>query len=154
MSDVPTFRRADLEQFFGSNPRLLAAFERQSAAVEEASNGVADTQAMKDATVIVLSGNGDFTNERVLHVGEGIQIDVTDDKVTLSVENVARTQDHGVTFVPQAEALLFLPPDGTLLSDTTIALLGNYASDAAAAAGGVAIGELYHNAGVIHLRLT
>lgn len=32
--------------------------------------------------------------------------------------------------------------------------LGNYASDAAAATGGVGIGELYHNAGAVRVRLT
>jgi hypothetical protein len=67
---------------------------------------------------------------------------------------VARTQDHGVTFVPPGEVVLFLPPDGTLISSTKIAAMGNYATDAAAAAGGVAIGELYHNAGAVRLRLT
>jgi hypothetical protein len=59
-----------------------------------------------------------------------------------------------VTFVPPGEVILFLPPDGTLISSTKIAGMGNYASDAAAAAGGVAIGELYHNAGAVRLRLT
>jgi hypothetical protein len=32
--------------------------------------------------------------------------------------------------------------------------LGNYASDAAAATGGVAVGGLYHNAGAVRVRLT
>jgi hypothetical protein len=32
--------------------------------------------------------------------------------------------------------------------------LGNYANDAAAAAGGVTIGSLYHNAGALRVRLT
>jgi hypothetical protein len=154
MSDLPTLRRDDLAQFFGSNPRLLRAFEEHSAALEEATNGVADTQAMKDATVIVLSANGDFTNERLLQVGDGIDIEITTNTVRLSVKDVARTQDHGVTFVPPGEVVLFLPPDGTLISSTKIAAMGNYATDAAAAAGGVAIGELYHNAGAVRLRLT
>jgi hypothetical protein len=154
MSDLPTLRRDDLAQFFGSNPRLLRAFEEHSAALEEAANGVADTQAMKDATVIVLSANGDFTNERLLQIGDGIDIEITANTVTLSVKDVARTRDHGVTFVPPGEVVLLLPPDGTLLSDTRIAAMGNYASDAAAAAGGVAIGEFYHNAGAVRLRLT
>jgi hypothetical protein len=117
MTDLPSFRRDDLAQFFGSNPRLMRAFEEHSAALEEATNGVADTQAMKDATVIVLSANGDFTNERLLQVGDGIDIEITADRVRLSVKDVARTQDHGVTFVPPGEVILFLPPDGTLISE-------------------------------------
>ena len=32
--------------------------------------------------------------------------------------------------------------------------LSNYANDAAAASGGVAIGGLYHNAGAVRVRLT
>lgn len=32
--------------------------------------------------------------------------------------------------------------------------LGNYASDAAAAAGGVAVGEVYHNAGALRVRIS
>jgi hypothetical protein len=149
MSDLPTLRRDDLAQFFGSNPRLLRAFEEHSAALEEATNGVADTQAMKDATVIVLSANGDFTNERLLQIGDGIDIEITATTVRLSVKDVARTLDHGVTFVPPGEVVLFLPPDGTLLSDTRFASLVNYANNAAAIAGGLAVGDLYRTGGAV-----
>jgi hypothetical protein len=153
-----TLRRADLEQFFGSNPRLLREFEDQAQTVETISNGVADTQALKDATVIVLSANGDFTNERVLQIGDGIDIDITADTVTLSVKDVARTQDHQATFVPPADVLLFLPPDGMLVSTTTPLSqypgFGDYANDAAAAAGGVPVGFPYHTTGAMKVRLT
>jgi hypothetical protein len=152
-----TLRRADLEQFFGSNPRLLREFEDQAQAVKNATTNVADTQALKDATVIVLSANGDFTNERVLQIGEGIDIDITADTVTLSVKDVARTQDHQATFVPPADVLLFLPPDGVLISTTTplsqYPSFGDYANDAAAAAGGVPVGFPYHTTGAMKVRL-
>jgi hypothetical protein len=160
MSDIPTIRREDLAQFFSGNPRLLRAFEQQAAAVQDATSGVADTQALKDATVIVLSANGDFTNERVLEVGDGIEIDITDDRVKLSVKDVAKVRDHDVTLIPPATVILFLPPEGTLVSDVSLIEaplfvdLGNYANDAAAAAGGVTIGSLYHNAGALRVRLT
>ena len=154
-------RRDDLAQIPGMSPRLLRAFEDQAQAVEDATSSVADTSAMKDATVIVLSANGDFTNERVLEVGEGIDIEITADRVRLSVKEVARTQDHDVTFVPPAEAVLFLPPDGTLLSDTVLAGddvfagLGVYANDAAANGGGVPIRGAYINSatGAVTARL-
>jgi hypothetical protein len=64
-----------------------------------------------------------------------------------------------VTFVPQAEVLLFLPPEGTLLSDTSIANapvfagLGNYLNDTAAASGGVLIGGLYRNGSQLMVRV-
>lgn len=149
MSGNPTLRRDDLAQFFGSNPRLLSAFEHQAQAIEDATSGVADTQALKDATVIVLSGNGDFTNERVLHVGDGIAWEITDTTVTLKVKDVARTQDYGVTFVPPAKVILFLPPEGTLLSDVSFANLVDYANNAAAVTAGLGVGELYRTGGAV-----
>jgi hypothetical protein len=102
--------------------------------------GVADTQALKDATVIVLSANGDFTNERVLQVGDGIDIDITADTVNAERQGRCADQDHQATFVPPADVLLFLPPDGMLISDQpsprrNIRGLGDYANDAAAASG-------------------
>lgn len=148
------FRRDDLAQIAGMNPRLLAAFEEQASAVEQASNGVADTQALKDATVIVLSANGDFTNERVLQIGDGIAIEITDSTVTLSVKDVARTEDYSATLIPPADVVLFLPPSGRLLSNTDFANLNDYASDALASAGGVQLGGLYLNSGTVHVRIT
>jgi hypothetical protein len=162
----PLFRRADLEQFFGNNPRLLAAFEEQASAVESVTTGVEETSALKDATVIVLSANGDFTNERVLEIGDGIDVQVTDTTVVFSVKDVARTQDFGVTFVPPAEVELFLPPEGTLvaaevaatlfkktLDAPKLASLGNFANDAAAAAGGVPVTGVYRNGSVLMIRV-
>lgn len=153
------FRREDLEALCGRNLRLLRAFESQATAVEKATNGVADTSALKDATVIVLSANGDFTNERVLEVGDGIKVEITADQVKLSLDDVARSSDHRVTLVPPADVTLFLPPDGTLLSDTSpisapqLTDLGNYANDAAAAAGGVPVGKMYRNGSVLMVRV-
>lgn len=162
-----TLRRDDLAQFFGSNPRLLAAFEDQAQAVETNTNAVADTAALKDATVIVLSANGDFTNERVLELGDGIDIEVNDTTVKFSVKDVARTADFGVTLIPPAEVELFLPPEGTLVSAESPAFLenktlsapaldtiGNYANDAAAAAGGVPVTGVYRNGSVLMVRVT
>lgn len=162
MTDVPSLRRDDLAQFFGSNPRLMKAFELHSAAVVDNSDAVADTQALKDATVIVLSANGDFTNERVLEVDDGIAIEITDSTVRLSAKDVARTRDHAATFVPPADVVVFLPPDGTLLSDTSIAIgavfanLPTFANDAAANTGGVPIRGAYINSstGAVQARLT
>lgn len=166
MNEVPTFRRDDLAQLQGMSPRLLAAFEHQATAVQEASNGIADTQALKDATVIVLSANGDFTNERVLVLGDGIDAEITDTTVRLKVKDVARTSDFGVTLIPPAEVTLFLPVDGTLVSAEAPALLENkvlsapeldsipdFANDAAAAAGGVPVTRMYRNGSILMVRV-
>lgn len=154
-------RRDDLAQFFASNPRLLRAFEEQSEVVETVSTGIEGTQALKDATVIVLSANGDFTNERVLEVGDGIKVTVTADKVKLTLQEVARTKDYKVTLIPPANVLLFLPPEGTLISDVSLAgapvfsELTTYANDAAAATGGVPVRGAYINSstGAVTARL-
>lgn len=167
VSKIPVlFQRDDLAQFFGNNPRLLRAFEDQSIAVQDAAESIGATAALKDATVIVLSANGDFTNERVLEIGDGIDVEITDTAVRLSVKDVARTQDFGVTFVPPAEVELFLPPEGTLVAaeiETTLLKktinapklsgLGNYANDAAAAGGGVPVTGMYRNGSVLMIRV-
>lgn len=161
-----TLRRDDLAQLRGMNPRLLAAFEDQAAAVQDATDGVADTQALKDATVIVLSANGDFTNERVLEVSDDIEMEITAGTVKLKVKNVARTADFGVTLIPPAEVELFLPPEGTLVSAESPAVLSNkvleaprlasipnFANDVAAAAGGVPVAGVYRNGSVLMVRV-
>lgn len=163
---APVFRREDLAQFFGGNPRLLSAFEDQAVAVEAATGGLETTQALKDATVIVLSANGDFTNERVLEVSDDIGIEITETTVKLTVKDVARTQGGDVVFVPPADVELFLPPEGTLVAAEIAATLlkktldapkltglGNYANDAAAAAGGVPVTGMYRNGSVLMIRV-
>lgn len=155
-----------LAKHFGGDVRMIAEFEAQAEAVKANTTGVEDTVAMKDATVIVLSANGDFTNERVLTIGEGIDIAITDNTVTLSVKNVALTEDFKATLIPPAEVVLFLPAEGTLVSDTAAANLFNksldapllssipdYANDAAAAAGGVEVGQMYRTASALKVRV-
>lgn len=54
-----------------------------------------------------------------------------------------------------AEAINYLSRrEGVLTSNTEWSALGNYADDAAAAAGGVAVGELYRNGSVVQVRVT
>jgi hypothetical protein len=162
----PVLRRDDLAQLVGMNPRLMSAFEDQAAAVQDSTSKVAETAALKDATVIVLSANGDFTNERVLVVGDGIDIDVTDTTVSLRVKDVARTSNYTVMLIPPGDASLFLPVDGTLVSQEhaetllqktldapKLTGLGNYANDAAAATGGVPVTGVYRNGSVLMVRV-
>ena len=40
------------------------------------------------------------------------------------------------------------------LSVVTVKLADNYATDAAAATGGIVVGQLYHNAGAVRIRLS
>lgn len=139
-----------LEKYFGDDPRMMAAMEEHSIATVD---NVTATDALKDATVLVLSANGDFTNERVLIVEDGIEADVTDESVTLRVKDVARTENFTVTLLPTDNTVLNLPLSGTLVSTlNALALFGNYANDAGAAAGGVPVGGLYRNGSVVQIR--
>lgn len=166
MSDEPLLSRALLAKHFGNDLRMIAEFENQAAAVQDSTSGVEATAALKDATVIVLSANGDFTNERVLEVSDDLEIEITASTVKLKAKNLARTQDFKATLIPPAEVTLFLPPEGELISDVTAASLFNksldaprlttipdYASDAAAAAGGVAVGQMYRTASALKVRV-
>jgi hypothetical protein len=140
-----------LERHFGNDQRMIRAMEEQSIAV---SSGVAATSALQDATVIVLSPNGDFTNERTLEVGAGIEMEITDDAVILRVADVVRSENFVVTMLPSDNTVLNLPAtSGTLIGTiNALAVLGNYASDAAAAAGGVPVGGLYRNGSAVQIR--
>jgi hypothetical protein len=137
-----TIPRYLLDKHFAGDNRMIRAMEDQSKVVTD---GVAATSALADATVLVLSPNGDFTNERVLQVGDGISIEITDDTVKLSAENVAFTQGYVVTLIPQGETTLFLPLSGTLVAGENpqldVTTLGAYANDAAAAAAALRSGS-------------
>lgn len=141
-----TIPRYLLAKHFAGDERMIRAMEDQSKTV---SDGVASTSALADATVIVLSANGDFTNERVLEVGDGIAIEITDSTVKFSVENVAMALNYPVTLLAKGPTNLILPLNGTLLNAEAPVLnmtnLAAYANDAAAAAAGVPIGGLYRN---------
>ena len=160
-TDVPRWL---LERHFGNDLRMISAMEET---IQGSSSAVAATDALQDATVIVLSANGAFTNERVLDLGEGLEIDITAETVKISVKDVARTREYGATFIPPANVELFLPPEGTLTSNespanllnktlTTPLIDGlvNAANDAAAAAAGVPVKGLYRNGSVLMVRVT
>ena len=144
-----------LAKHFPGDERMIRAMEDQSRTVDD---GVAATSALADATVIVLSPNGDFTNERVLQVGDGIRIEISDDAVTLSVENVAVAQGYPITFISAGETQLIVPLSGTVMVGESpkvdVTTLGNFTDDAAAATGGVAVGQLYRNGSVIMCRVS
>lgn len=131
-----------LEKYFGGDPRMLRAMEDHSQSTVDT---VAATQALKDATVIVLSANGDFTNERVLVLGDGIEADIDDSTITLRTRDVARTENFTVTLLPTDNSIFNLPPSGTLLGTNNGAALPDFANDADAATGGVELWGLYWN---------
>ena len=162
-----------LEQAFPGNNRLVSAFEEQSemvASLEVARQSQAEaTDSATQATYITASANAELPNERVFQTGIGLTVTDEDGILRVSVtQEVAQvTSGFTVTFSSTAPAAIVVPPRGVMattanietLSNKTLEApkytgLGNYANDAAAAAGGVEIGEMYLNGSAAMVRVS
>ena len=165
--------RRDLLAEAFDNPRLIAAFEDQAIAVEEATQQagavVAATDRMEAATVLTLSSNAAFTNERVVKQGRGVSFSDNGEELTISVDvSVPRVSGgQEVVFYITGRSTLLLPKSGTLATTTgaeelrnktlmqpKVAELENYTDDAAAAAGGVPLLGVYRTGSVLKVRVT
>lgn len=145
--------RQQIAEIVGNDIRKIKAFETLQKGVEnltaQTATNVGATTALQDATVITLSNNDTFTNERVLAVDPNF-LTITDTgpngNVILGLlYHIIVNGSYTLTFNTLSDTSLNLPPIGTLVESQ---LGGNvYASDAAAAAGGVAIGEIYKKTG-------
>lgn len=161
-----------LAEVFPNNPRLVRAMEAQAQAVDDTASGLQTqataTDAMKDASVIVLAPNGAFEGERVLQLGAGL-IGI-DDGSTLTIATSSKVPlvngDFTLFITLAGNSNVAIPLAGALattgnvetLANKTLAApklsgLGNYADDTAAAAGGVPVGGVYHDAGALRVRL-
>jgi hypothetical protein len=170
---LPILRRDLLSQALGGNLELISAFEQLWQAAEaligqmEAVTGTTD--AAHQAGVLTTSATSAFGNSRVLAGGEGVEL--VDDGSTVTVKStdlVPKLQGGFLArFVVTSASHLVLPPIGTLatvagaetFSNKTLAApklsdLGNYANDAAAATGGVAVGSVYRNGSAVMVRVT
>jgi hypothetical protein len=124
---------------------------------------------MDQATVIVLSPNQAFANERVLVLGDGLT--GSDDGARLTVKtssNIPKINGGFKLFLTvSGDASLEAPLSGRLATLTNtetltnktldapkVTGLGNYANDGAAAAGGVPVGGIYRNGSVLQVRVT
>jgi hypothetical protein len=143
--------RYDLEQLKGMTPKLLRALEElfvdTAIATETLAGQVAATGALQNATVITLSPNAAFANERVLTLDPD-QFLVTDGggggQLSISlVDGVVLNGGFRCTFNLRADTSLDLPTTGRLPSSVD----GPYANDAAAAAAGIGLGEWYAKTG-------
>jgi hypothetical protein len=161
-----------LARALNGDPRVVRYFEEQAAVVGEVAalttSTLTATGAIQDATIISLSPNGSFNNERVLQVGNGLEMEVTDTNVILRASRSAVMVNGGfaLTLTVQGDSALAAPLTGILATRDNVETLkgktlvtpllsglGNYVTDAAAATGGVPIGGVYHSAGALRIRL-
>lgn len=150
----PLFTRDLLEKHFRGDYRMIAAFEEQETQIAGVTATVSDTSALKDATVVVLSANGDFTNEYVLALGSGLSIRTEPGKVTISVDYNKLVNDGELVTIGDQQRISNKTLVAPALSDQVVVSdLGNYASDSAAASGGVPVGGLYRNGSAVQVRV-
>jgi hypothetical protein len=161
-----------LANAFPGQPRLISELENQFADVDANSQAISSTVgatgALQDATVITLSKNDVFTNERVLRAGPGVAITADSEFVTVKLSSEGVIAEGGaVHFVAQGDTRLILPITGLLatrdnpetlkkktLDAPFITSLGNFANDAAAAGGGVPLSGIYRNGSTLQVRVT
>jgi len=165
--------RRMLAEVFPDNPRLVQALEAQSKAVDEATSGLSTqaqaTEQIQDASVIVLAANGAFTNERVLRLGQGLSGVDGGDRLTLQTSSKVPLVNGDFTlFITLAgNSTVAIPLTGILatianvenLSNKTLVApkmssLGDYADDAAAAAGGVPVTGVYRTGSTLKVRVS
>jgi|GEM_PF-1464866 len=179
MTTAPTLNREALFKALGDR-RLVTAFEQQAKAVSETQEAiginVGATEALQDATVLVLSPNATFNNERVLKLGDGIRALDDGTNLTLSVDDRFAHVAGGfrVDLTAQGDTAVVLPLGGALatldgaetLANKTLAApvvndavlnrvileAAEYADDDAAGAGGVPPKGLYLKLGMVARR--
>lgn len=161
-----------LARALNNDQRAIAGIEQLANGLESAEGtlaGQADaTEAIQDATVLVLSPNAAFNNERVLKLGKGLR--AVDDGTSLTIlanDDVAHVQGgFVVNLTAQAPTELVLPDEGLLatqdqaetlyqktLSAPRLINVPDYADDVAAAAGGIDIGQMYRTGNALKVRI-
>lgn len=167
---MSTFRiaRDELTRVF--SPRAAKAFEQMQDTVvsqgETIGSGIAGTQSLREATFLTLSPNAELPNEYVLTLGPGLRFETSAGEVAIHSDAPQVEGGHRVRFVVPGDATIVLPIVGVVatregtetLANKTLkapALDGlvNALNDAAAAAGGVAVGGMYRNGSALMVRV-
>lgn len=143
--------RADLQRLDGMTPKLLRALEELFVDTATTASAVAGqaaaTGSIQNATVLTLSSNAAFNNERVLSLDPNF-FRSTDggpsSTLFITLVNIIQTNGgYACTFNLKADTNLDMPVSGRVPSSAD----GPYADDAAAAAAGIQIGEIYRKTG-------
>lgn len=172
MKVAPDITRDRLGKVF-NDVRLVRAFERQAQVVDENSDGLATTavatEAMNEATVIVLSPNAAFNNERVLVLGEGLSGNDNGSELVVSISDSIPVISGGfkLFLAVAGDSSVALPLTGTLatiqnpetlqrktLDKPRVTVWGDFADDAAAATGGCPVGGVYRTGSNLKVRVS
>lgn len=168
-----TALRKMLAPIFGDNARLLNIMEKAVVdagnAAEAVTANVAATVALDQATVLTLSPNTAFGNERVLALGRGLVGAVGLNSYTLHVSDAVPAIEGGftATFTVAGQTSVTLPVSGQLattgnpetlkrktLDAPSLSGLVNAANDAAAATAGVPVGGIYRDSSTLKVRVS
>jgi len=145
--------RDDLYKAFPNQPKVVRAFEQlfrlNATTTDTLTSTTSATKALVDATVVTLSPNDAFSNERVLSV-DPQALTLTDrgagaDVLLALVNLITKTAGKSLAFTLAADTALSLPASGRVVALAPGAV--TYASDADAAVGGVAVGDIYRKSG-------
>ncbi len=167
-----TFDRKILAKHFAGDERMIRSMEKIQEDVGLAVDGLQTTAEttnnLEAATVLVLSSNQAFTNERVLKLGKGLSGVDQNGELVLQTSDIVPTVNGGfrVVLVVAGDSQVRLPLSGTLatvanpetlerktLKAPKVSDLGNFADDAAAAVGLVPVGGVYRNGSALMVRV-
>jgi hypothetical protein len=167
-SGVSSLPRDVLAKALGGDVRAVRAFEQEAAinadTAERLASNVDATDALNDATVLVLSPNAAFNNERVLKLGAGVSAKDDGAFLTIFVDDEVPHVQGGfpVNLTATQATSLLLPTAGQIattdqaetlsrkiLSAALMSNVPDYASDA-----GAKVGEVYTITGstALHFR--
>lgn len=140
--------RADLAAAFNGNEKIIRAFEKVIQSVANSATAstaaVAATDALQDATALLLSPNAAFGNERILALASPLAF--TDggpgEEFTIGLTiPLTFNGDHALVINLIADTNVTFPPIGRLMGSGAEA--PSYANDATAAAAGFEVGDIY-----------
>ncbi len=163
--------RRSLAELAKGNPLMVRVLEAIVQSTETVQSGLAAnveaTDALDQATVLTLSANTAFQNERVLQIGAGLSFDLTDDAFTIASQGpvvsggftcVLQTVGNTTVLLPLSGQIATTSNTETLRRKTLdapkISGLGDYADDAAAAAGGVPVTGFYRTGSALKVRVS
>lgn len=170
MSGKIAVSRKTLAELAKGNPLLTRVLEAVVQSTETVQQGLAAnveaTEALDQATVLVLSPNAAFQNERVLAIGFGLGFTVDAGTYTLFSKGPEVSGGFTCTLQTFGNTTVAMPLSGQLattgnvetlrrktLDAPKLSGLGDYADDTAAATGGVPVGGVYRTGSALKVRV-